>query len=162
MSRPSLSRFLAALFVAAFALNWLWEMLQMPAYVELAGRPWGETALVCTLATLGDVAITLFIYAAGALITRRPRWAVEGGWKVYLFAGFTGALFAILIEWAALSTARWSYTDRMPEALGAGLLPLLQLTLLVPAAFCVAAWWHRRGAHASAARDWDQGHGKAL
>jgi hypothetical protein len=31
--------FFAALVLAAFGLNWLWEMVQMPAYVEMsAGR----------------------------------------------------------------------------------------------------------------------------
>lgn len=145
MSRGALSQFLAALFVAAFALNWPWEMLQMPAYVELAGRSWGETALVCTLAALGDAALTLLVYAAGALVTRRPRWALSGGWKVYLFAALAGALCAMVIERAALSAARWSYTDRMPEVFGMGLLPLLQLTLLVPASFRVALWWYGRG-----------------
>lgn len=145
MSRLRLRRYLAGLFVAAFALNWPWEMLQMPAYVELAGRSWGETALVCTLATFGDAILTLLVYAAGALVTRRPRWALGGGWKVYLFAALAGALCAAIIEWAALSTARWSYTERMPRVLGVGMLPLLQLMLLVPAAFRIALWWHGRG-----------------
>jgi hypothetical protein len=144
MSRPGLRRYLAALFVAAFVLNWPWEMLQMPAYVGLAGRSWGETAPVCTLASVGDAGLTLFVYAAGALVTRRARWALGGGWKVYLFAALAGALCAVVIERAAISAARWSYTGLMPEALGVGLLPLLQLTLLVPAAFRVAAWWHGR------------------
>lgn len=145
MNRPPLRRYLAGLFVAAFALNWPWEMLQMPAYVELAGRSWGETAVVCTLATFGDAILTLLVYAAGALVTRRPRWALGGGWKVYLFAALGGALCAVVIERAALSAARWSYTDVMPQVLGVGLLPLLQLTLLVPAAFRIALWWYGRG-----------------
>jgi hypothetical protein len=142
LSLPSLKKYFAALFVAAFALNWLWEMLQMPAYGELAGRLWGEMLLTCTGAALGDATVTLSVYAAGALVTWNWRWALKGGWRVYLFAALVGALWAVGIEWAARSTMRWSYTGRMPQVLGVGLLPLLQLTLLVPAAFRLALWSH--------------------
>jgi hypothetical protein len=139
---PSLKRYLAALFVSAFGLNWLWEMAQMSAYVEMAGRPRGETLLTCTAAAFGDALVTLAVYAAGALVTRNSRWALKGGWKVYLSAALVGALCAVVIEWVALSTARWSYTGGMPKVLGAGLLPLLQLALLVPAAFRITLWWY--------------------
>lgn len=60
-------RFFAALAVVAFALNWLWEMVQMSAYTEMAWRSWRETMLRCTLATLGDAAITFTVYGVGAL-----------------------------------------------------------------------------------------------
>jgi hypothetical protein len=127
LSSPSLKRYLAALFVAAFALNWPWEMSQMSAYVEMAGRPWGETLLTCTAATIGDALVTLAVYAAGALVTRNARWALKGGWKVYLFALLAGALCAVV--------------------------PLMQPALLVPAAFRVALWWYGRGERAGEVRD---------
>jgi len=138
MIRPPLRRFLVALFVTAFALNWLWEMSQMPAYVEMSGRSWRETALTCMLASAGDAVLTLFVYCAGALVTWRLRWALRGGWRVYLTAALLGALCAFAVEWVALSSAHWSYNERMPEVLGAGLWPVLQLMLLAPAAFRVA------------------------
>ena len=53
----SLWGFFAALVLSAFALNWLWDMLQMPAFEEMAGRSWGETALPCARAAVGDVAM---------------------------------------------------------------------------------------------------------
>lgn len=151
MSSPSLKRYLAALFVAAFALNWPWEMSQMSVYVEMAGRPWGETLLTCTAATIGDALVTLAVYAAGALVTRNSRWALKGDWKVYLSAALAGALCAVVIEWAALYAGHWSYTNGMPEVLGVGVLPLMQLTMLVPAAFRVALWWYGRGERAGEA-----------
>ncbi len=46
-SRGSTLVFLALLYVVAFAINWPWEMLQMPAYVEMARQPWHETVLTC-------------------------------------------------------------------------------------------------------------------
>jgi hypothetical protein len=144
LSLPSLRRYFAALFIAAFVLNWLWEMLQMPAYGDLAGRLWSEMLLTCTVSALGDATVTLSVYAAGALVTWNWRWALKGGWRVYLFAALVGALLAVGIEWAARSTMRWSYSERMPQVLSMGLWPLLQLTLLVPAAFRLALWWHGR------------------
>ena len=152
MNKPSLKRYLAALLVAAFAMNWLWEMAQMSAYAEMAGRPWGETLLTCTVAGFGDALVTLVVYAAGALVTRNWRWTLKGGWTVYLFAALAGALCAATVEWAALYAGQWSYATGMPKVLGAGLLPLLQLTLLVPASFRVALWWHGRGGRAGEAK----------
>jgi hypothetical protein len=153
LSSPSLKRYVAALVVSAFGLNWLWEMAQMSAYVEMAGRPWGEMLLTCTAAAFGDALITLAVYAGGVFVTQDSRWALNGGWKVYLSAALAGALCAVVIEWAALYAEHWSYSGGMPEVLGVGVLPLMQLTLLVPAAFRVALWWYGRGERAGEVRE---------
>ena len=79
----SMWSFFAVLVFSAFALNWPWEMLQMPAFVEMAGRSWAETALPCARAAVGDVAMTLGIYGLGALAARNWRWGLEGRWNVY-------------------------------------------------------------------------------
>jgi hypothetical protein len=144
--RRPLWSFFAALFLAAFGLHWLWEMAQMPAYAEMAGRPWRETVVPCTLATLGDVAITLAVYGAGALAAGHPRWGATGRWNVYATAALLGGACAVAIEWKALASGRWSYTGSMPvvPVLGVGLWPLLQLTLLVPVALWLAGWWAGR------------------
>jgi hypothetical protein len=141
-----LLHFFAALIVAAFCFNWPWEMFQMPAYVEMAGRSWAETLLPCTLAALGDVAMTLAIYGLGALAARNWRWGVEGRWNVYLTGALLGGIFAAAYEWKSLASGRWSYNERMPVVpiLGVGLWPLLQLMLLVPASWATAAGWTAR------------------
>lgn len=140
--RPLL-RFLTVLFAVAFALNWPWEMLQMPAYAEMAGRTWRATALRCTVATLGDAAVTLGIWGVGSLAAGRLRGGWGGRWNVLATGALSGALMAAAIEWTALGSGRWSYTERMPivPVLGVGLWPLLQLTLLVPAAIWLAGRW---------------------
>lgn len=151
-SRPAW-RFLAALAVSSFAMNWLWEMVQMPAYAEMAGRSWWETVPRCTAASFGDVGLTLGVYAIGALAAGRLAWGVAGTWNVYAASALLGAVIGAAIEWRFLSLGRWSYTDRMPvvPVLGVGLWPFLQLTLLVPASLAVAGWWVggsvRRAAH---------------
>lgn len=74
--------FFATLALSAFVLNWVWEMIQMPAYRETAARPWPETVPTCTLAALADVAIVLAVYGAGALAAGEVRWGLSGRWNV--------------------------------------------------------------------------------
>jgi len=139
----SLWLYLAVLVVSAFILNWIWEMIQMPAYAEMAGWPWFDTVATCTWAALGDVAITLGIYGTGALALRDLGWAWTGRWPVFAAAAFLGAVCAVVFERLALAAGRWSYSDRMPmvPVPSVGLWPLLQLTLLVPLAFWLASRW---------------------
>jgi len=138
--------FFAALSPCAFGLNWLWEMVQMPAYAEMAGRSWWDSLMVCTVATLGDVGITLAAVGVGALATGQLLWGMTRKWNVYATAYLLGGACAVAIEWRALASGRWTYTEYMPVVplLEVGLWPLLQLSLLVPAALGLAAWWSRR------------------
>ena len=113
----------------------------MPAYAEMADRPWPETARRCTVATLGDVFMTLAVYAVGALAAGRVRWATSIQWNTLVAAGLLGAHWAVAVEWWAIATERWTYNDVMPvvPVLGVGLWPLVQLSLLIPAAIWIAA-----------------------
>ena len=83
------------------------------------------------------------IYAAGALAAGDLGWGVRGRWSNYATAAVLGLAVAALVEHAALTAGRWSYTERMPvvSVLGAGLWPLLQMTLLPPLTFLCARWW---------------------
>lgn len=145
ISRPPLKTFFAAFIVVAFFLNWLWEYVQMPAYAAPA-RSWSSTALAHVVPSLGDVAITLGIYGIAALAAGRVDWAASGKWNVYAAAALLGGASATAYEWKALGAGWWSYSELMPVVpfLGVGLWPLLQLTLLVPAALWFAGWWAGR------------------
>lgn len=142
---PRLGAFFATLALSAFALNWVWEMTQMPAYRETAGWPWAETVPTCTLAALGDAAAVLAIYGVGALAAGDVRWGFSGRWNVYATAALLGGACAVAFEWRALAAGRWSYTDAMPviPLLGVGLWPVLQLTILTPSALGIARFWAR-------------------
>lgn len=137
--------FIVALSLTAFGLNWTWEMVQMPAFVEMARRTWSETAEFCTVATLGDVVITLAIYGIAALAAGNVRWGLAGGWNVYATTMLLGGVSAASFEWFSLATNRWNYNDYMPivPLLKVGLWPLLQLTVLVPLSFWIAHWLTR-------------------
>ena len=143
-----LGRLFAATLLASFVLNEIWEMAQMSAYVETAGHSWTSTLGLCTWAAVGDVGIILGIYAAGALAAGDLGWGLRGRWNIYATAAVLGLAYAALTEHAARAAGRWSYTERMPvvSVIGAGLWPLLQMTLLPPLTFLLARWWVDRSA----------------
>ncbi len=138
--------FFVAAVSSAFVLNEIWEMAQMSAYVETADRSWTDTLGLCTSAAIGDVGIILAIYAAGALAAADPGWGLRVRWNVYATAALLGLIYGALVERMALATGRWSYTERMPVVamIGAGLWPLLQMTLLPPLTIWIGQWWAGR------------------
>ncbi len=129
-----------ALGVISFVSNWAWEMAQMRAYATLADQPWSSTILPCTVAAVGDSGVTLAIAAVAVVLTKLLRL------PVVLLCASLSALVAVLIEKVQLARGAWSYSEDMPivPLIGVGLLPLLQLTLLVPASIILAQWWIRR------------------
>jgi hypothetical protein len=131
--------FAGTLVVVSFTINWLWEMLQMPAYAEMAGRSWSETAYRCVIASIGDVVMTLLVCGLGSLAAADIRWVLRKRSNVLVSAGLLGSLFAIAFECWALWVRRWSYTPDMPlvPVIEIGLWPILQLTLLIPVSLVV-------------------------
>jgi len=81
---PWQRRFFATTVLASFVLNEIWEMAQMSAYVETSGHSWMSTLGLCTRAAMGDVAIILGSYAAGALAAGEPGWGLRGHWNIYV------------------------------------------------------------------------------
>jgi len=143
LSWRRLGWFIATVISASFVLNETWEMAQMSAYVQTAGYPWMDTLGRCTKAALGDVGIILGIYLTCSLVARDLRWGLRAGPEIFAAAAAVGLAYAVLVEHFGLLAGRWSYTERMPvvPALGAGLWPLLQMTLLPPLIFALAKWW---------------------
>ena len=127
-------KFYGVLFAVAFGLNWIWENGQMFAYrAEANGSPL-TSFLFCTLAAVGDAVVTTGIYGFLKLLIE------PGGAKFYLSAAASGAACAVGFEWLAFRFDLWSYGERMIvlPILGVGLLPFVQLALLVPAAIWLA------------------------
>jgi len=127
-------------------MNWVWEMAQMRGYVEMAGKQWQQTVAPCSLASLGDVLMTLAVYGIGALAAGQRRWGTTGTWYSFAAAAILGAILAVAYEWYSQWIGRWSYSDQMPilPVLNVGLWPVLQLVVLVPAALWIARWATQR------------------
>lgn len=131
--------FMTALLIVGFAVNWVWEMAQMPAYVETAERSWRETALQCAAFSVGDAALISAIYAIAVTTARRIR-SIKG-LKLYLLVSALGAIAAMFIELTASAMGYWTYSKSMPIVFGLGLLPILQLTTLAPLTVWIASRW---------------------
>lgn len=133
--------FPAVLFAVSFGLNWIWETAQMSAYaVEPAEKMWRHILLYCTLATVIDALVTVAIYSLLLRVLKPPAMSAARHWKFYLAAAFLGALCAVFFEQVAFRFGLWSYREEMPvlPVIGTGLLPFVQLTLLVPLAIWVS------------------------
>lgn len=139
--------FLTALFIIAFGLNWLWEMTQILAYAGIEERSWIKVLINCSLASVGDGILTVGVYLVAAFMLGRLRWDTNAaGLIIYPVMAFFGAVSAIAIERIALKFGFWSYQELMPvvPVLQVGLLPFLQLTLLLPAALWLVQWRHKQ------------------
>lgn len=139
-----ITRRAAVLFIAASAINFPWEVIQMPLYT--GEGDWLTYALHCFIPSLGDGVMLVLIYAVGLMVFRSPGWADRPGLAGYALMLGSGAVMAVVVEWAAVHVLqRWSYAPGMPRwpGLGIGLVPVVQMLVLPPIAFRVMAWWLR-------------------
>lgn len=130
--KPKISfAFCAILFCIAFGLNFIWEISQTFAF-KMGGVSTAKMLLFCALASIIDAVVTMLIFWLLQKVLKRFDW------KFYLAAAVFGAVCAILFEKMAFTFNLWTYDEEMIvlPLLGTGLLPFLQLMILVP----VAIW----------------------
>ncbi len=134
------------IFIVAVTLNYLWELAQAPLYVGLEN--WNSVWWHCFVAALGDGILVLLIFVVGWITFRRFHWYVHPNSRALAVTLVTGLFISIGIEWGAIKMlGRWAYTADMPllPGLDVGLVPVLQMLLLPPAIFRIAARWHSQG-----------------
>ncbi|MFZ2975844.1 MAG: hypothetical protein WA055_04450 [Candidatus Moraniibacteriota bacterium] len=121
--------------VISFILNFIWEVSQVGLYEPHFN---GVLNLVSVhlKATMGDVIIFLIIYALMGLLLRNVHWIVKDKVMLLVLAAILGFIFSVIVEKYALTTGRWKYNEIMPiiPYIKVGLVPVLQLTILVPLA----------------------------
>jgi hypothetical protein len=128
--------FLTVLFAVSFGLNWIWEVAQMFFYEVKRAEIWRHILLYCTLATMIDVLVTIVSYGLLKSFVPNPDWRMKDEWKPYVLMALFGAIWAGFFEIFAKRLGLWSYNELMPVVplIEVGLLPWLQLTLLMPTA----------------------------
>jgi hypothetical protein len=147
-ARSSTWRTLAAVFVVAVVVNYVWELAQTPLYVGMGD--FSEMLWHCFVAALGDGLLVLLIFGVGWAALGRRDWFVRPGARGYALMLAAGLAVAVGVEWAAVRMAgQWAYNDRMPivPLLGVGLAPVAQMLLLPPLIFKVVAAWQGRAAN---------------
>lgn len=114
-------RRLSIIFLAAFALNAIWENLHSLLYANyMQGQ---ITELILLRASLADaVMITIMAFPFLFFLAKKHEWIIVP----------VGFIVAICIEFWALKTGRWAYNAYMPiiPLLAIGLTPAIQLGLL--------------------------------
>lgn len=129
--------------IFSFLLNFFWEIQQMPFYQISAEFSYFDMTRNCTLATVGDVGISIAAFWAVAVISKSRQWFHQPTrWQVSSFI-LVGVVITVVFE--ALATRvfnTWKYAELMPTLpfLGTGLLPLLQWVLIPP----VILWFVKR------------------
>lgn len=127
-----LVRMQVTLFLASVALNYAWEVLQMPLFF-LPLRTLDEAAVQCLLPALGDGVMTLVLYWLGVAVFRDPWWVWARGAAGYCILLASGAALAVAVEVQGVHlTSRWGYQESMPRLpwVEVGLVPVLQMALL--------------------------------
>jgi hypothetical protein len=113
---------LIMVFVLAFVSNIAWEFAHSTLYVHYKGEEINNFILL--RAALFDAALITLLAVPMLLVPflRARLW----------IAFIVGILFAIGLEWFALSTGRWAYNDLMPviPLINVGLTPTTQLGLI--------------------------------
>lgn len=89
-----------------------------------------------------DAVLILSLFLFPALLLSLPlEWPFTAGLSAHVLLGLLGGLVATVIEWRALATGRWQYTDKMPlvPIVKVGLSPLVQLMVLPSAIASLSA-----------------------
>jgi hypothetical protein len=120
----------------AFGLNYLWETIQCSRFfIHLDGKAAPSTMVT---ATFGDVAMTWFAQTVVATFSRRWLWLLERWrWQQWTLLLAVALVLSFLVEYWALATGRWAYTNINPRIPGTTIsaLPVAQLVLLFPLTF---------------------------
>lgn len=128
------------LLLTAFALNMIWEFVQLPLYGEA-----GRTAVDLPSRILYRAGMNDALLIGGAMLVAlavRPRSRAA----FWLTLAATLAAVAVFIEVRAVTAGRWSYTDAMPTIGIVGLSPLVQLPLTGALTAVLVPPWRHGGA----------------
>ena len=128
------------LFAVAVIFNYPWEVAQAPLYTGMdnMNAPWWH----CFVASLGDGALVLLIFAVGWLALRRSNWFKRPGVRGYILMLVSGLTIAVAVEWVAVHMLqRWDYVAAMPRlpVLDVGIMPIVQMLVLPPLIFRIVA-----------------------
>lgn len=134
--QTSIRKLLLLIFFTAFALNFIWEMLQMPAYAPFAQSSI-QTWLFCGLAAIADALYISLLYWLGRHLKQDKKWIAHLSWLPVTAIVILGFVTATLVEHTALALGVWRYSEEMFKLpfLRVGILPLLQLIILPLATF---------------------------
>ena len=121
--------------IFSFLLSFFWEIQQMPFYQISNEFSCFDRTRNCTLATVGDVGISLTAFWVVAVLAKSRQWVRRPSRRQIIIYTFVGVVITVVFE--ALATGplnRWAYAEIMPTVpfLGTGLVPLAMWLLMPP------------------------------
>ena len=144
---PATTAALARYLAAVVALNLAWEVGQMPLYTLWTSGSAGDIAFALLHCTAGDAVIAAGAIVLAWLVAGRPAWPNERFLAVAALAVAGGLAYTVWSEWHNVYVAQtWAYAPAMPTVLGIGLAPVVQWSLIPPAAMALVLGYARRDA----------------
>lgn len=140
----SVLRAMLAIFIVAWFLNFTWESFHGP-FLYRMGEHLGivthqKFVPIIAWVSVKDAALVLVFYAVFGAIYRDILWVNQATLnRLSLLLGL-GVVTAAGIEYHAITTGRWMYSDLMPLVFGIGLSPLLQLGVTGALSVKIAHW----------------------
>ena len=113
-----------------FILNLVWENAQAPLFNGYQNLI--QHFMPCFWATIGDAVIILLLYEFYVFWYKDRYWIKHMKVRQIVTLMIVGAVLVVFMEWGALASGRWSYTEYMPivPIFDVGLLPVLQMMFL--------------------------------
>lgn len=130
VDKGSYWRFIIALAVTAFILNFIWELAQGKLY---EGFEYDLKHIsFCALASIADMLMVLILLFGFGLIYKNVYWIKSMKVSQVLVLAFVGFSGAILAEVLHTMRGDWAYADTMPllPVVEVGVSPVLQFTVL--------------------------------
>lgn len=140
MTEKSKLKYYLILFLVGFFINLIWEISQMQFFAGKPGDTFLEGIYYCSLASVIDGITVISIYFIASRILNSVNL------YFYLLTGLLGALSAVIFESIAFYFNLWSYKESMPIVpfIEVGILPFIQLILLVPLSIFLANQIYKR------------------
>jgi hypothetical protein len=129
--------------IFSFLLSFIWEIQQMPFYQVSNEFSCFARTRNCTLATVGDVGISLTAFWVVAALAKSRQWVQRPSRKQVVIFTLVGVVITVVFEALATgSLGRWEYAESMPTIpfLGTGLVPLSMWLLMPP----LTIWFVKR------------------
>lgn len=121
--------------IFSFLLNFVWELQQMPFFKLSLELSCLGVIRNCTLATVGDIGISMTAFWAVAALSKSRQWFHQPSHRQTGSFILVGVVITVIFEIFSTGPLNlWEYADFMPTLpfLGTGLLPLLQWILIPP------------------------------
>ncbi|SJZ37702.1 hypothetical protein [Selenihalanaerobacter shriftii] len=140
-------RNLLGVIIISFILHGIWEYVQCETFYTMSGQSSVQHTRLMWSATIGDIGIAVVLFLILTFINGNSNWLMKQWERKDIIVSILYALFvSFYFEVHALYNGRWGYSGEMPffPTTNIGLLPVIQLLILLPLSFIIVRYIYRR------------------